>query len=178
MHQVVPRWNVYVLCVAGHKQESSTVFLHLVSRHFGFLYFNTFIFVCTWYEIIRYVHSTFVISWLWLCRGKKHDTLALDAEMQGWKSPTFSYFLGSLLLFPTLGSNSYFFLLFSRAVKQLCSLNGKKKPWNLTFSPGFVQFGGIWLVQKANHMTWNEILWEFMLWTPPFSDQKLRTPRS
>ena len=26
--------------------------------------------------------------------------------------PTFSYFLGSLLLFPTLGSNSYFFLLF------------------------------------------------------------------
>ena len=70
------------------------------------------------------------------------------------------------------------YLIFSRAVKQLCSLNGKKKTWNLTFSPGFVQFGGIWLVQKANHMTWNEILWEFMLWTPPFCDQKLRTPRS
>ena len=68
--------------------------------------------------------------------------------------------------------------LFSRAVKQLCSLNGKKKAWNLTFSPGFVQFGGFWLVQKPSHMTWNEILWEFMLWTPHFSDQKLWTSRN
>ena len=30
----------------------------------------------------------------------------------GWKVPTFSYFSGFFLLFPTLGSNSYFFLLF------------------------------------------------------------------
>ena len=41
----------------------------------------------------------------------------------GWKVPTFSYFLGFLLLFPTLGSNSYFFLLFFRILPNLSPKN-------------------------------------------------------
>ena len=39
-----------------------------------------------------------------------------------------------------------------RAVKQLCSLNGKKKAWNHTFSLGLEQFGGFWLAEKQSHM--------------------------
>ena len=36
----------------------------------------------------------------------------VSIESPRWKVPTFSYFSGFFLLFPTLGSNSYFFLLF------------------------------------------------------------------
>ena len=37
---------------------------------------------------------------------------ARNLIIAGLKVPTFSYFSGFFLLFPTLGSNSYFFLLF------------------------------------------------------------------
>ncbi len=37
---------------------------------------------------------------------------SISVCMQGVQSPTFSYFLGIFLLFPTFPQNSYFFLLF------------------------------------------------------------------
>ena len=60
-------------------------------------------------EINMYSNASGKIGVGALCGASWMHAIWTDA---GWKVPTFSYFSGFFLLFPTLGSNSYFFLLF------------------------------------------------------------------